>query len=48
MGGDPRRALDHAQVVLSARPDDTTALAAARDAARALGDQSLSEVTLGC
>jgi SpoVK/Ycf46/Vps4 family AAA+-type ATPase len=43
MGGDPKRALEHAQAVLNARPDDTTALAAARDAARALGDQSLSQ-----
>lgn len=38
MGGDPGRALEHAQKVLESRPDDPDALMTARDAARALGD----------
>ena len=38
MSGDPRRALEHAQVALSVLPDDSEALAVARDAARAAGE----------
>ena len=39
MAGDPARALEHAQAVLAASPDQAAALAIARDAARALGDR---------
>jgi hypothetical protein len=39
MAGDPRRALDHAGIVLSALPDSVEALIVSRDAARALGDE---------
>ncbi|HUB76206.1 MAG TPA: ATP-binding protein [Solirubrobacteraceae bacterium] len=37
--GDPERALHHASAALEAEPDNAEALAAARDAARALGDE---------
>src|SRR4051794_19130293 len=43
LGGDPARALEHAQVALSAVPDHAEALAIARDAARALGDSARAE-----
>src|SRR4051812_42522411 len=43
LGGDPARALEHAQVALSAIPDHAEALAIARDAARALGDSARAE-----
>jgi SpoVK/Ycf46/Vps4 family AAA+-type ATPase len=38
MGGDPQRALEHAEAALRSAPDDAEALAVARDAARASGD----------
>ena len=38
MNGDATRALEHAQAALAISPTDTEALAAARDAAQALGD----------
>jgi SpoVK/Ycf46/Vps4 family AAA+-type ATPase len=43
MAGDPGRALEHAEAALAAAPDDTEALLAARDAARALGDEPRSQ-----
>jgi SpoVK/Ycf46/Vps4 family AAA+-type ATPase len=42
MNGDAQRALEHAQAALSVAPDDTEALALARDAAQAGGDGELS------
>jgi SpoVK/Ycf46/Vps4 family AAA+-type ATPase len=43
MGGDPARALEHAQVVLAQRPDHQDALVVAREAAQALGDGARAE-----
>jgi AAA+ superfamily predicted ATPase len=43
MGGDPQRALEHAQAALALEPDHAEALAVARDAARALGDNDKAE-----
>ncbi|WP_270006501.1 ATP-binding protein [Solirubrobacter deserti] len=43
MAGDAGRALEHAQAALAATPDHAEALAAARDAARALGDTTRAE-----
>src|SRR3954447_579648 len=43
MAGDAARALEHAQAALTTAPDDTEALAAARDAAQALGDHARAE-----
>jgi SpoVK/Ycf46/Vps4 family AAA+-type ATPase len=43
LGGDPARALEHAQAALAVSPDDTEALLTARDAARALGDAPRAE-----
>src|SRR4051794_21497629 len=43
MGGDAARALEHAQAALATAPDDAEALAAARDAAQALGDHARAE-----
>src|SRR4051812_45537398 len=43
MAGDAARALEHAQAALSTSPDDAEALAAARDAAQALGDPPRAE-----
>src|SRR3954447_21283828 len=43
VGGDPGRALEHAQSVLAVSPSSTEALATARDAARALGDSARAQ-----
>src|SRR3954454_837174 len=43
VGGDPGRALEHAQSVLAVAPSSTEALATARDAARALGDSARAQ-----
>src|SRR3954447_3550923 len=43
MAGDASRALEHAQAALGTAPDDAEALAAARDAAQALGDHARAE-----
>jgi SpoVK/Ycf46/Vps4 family AAA+-type ATPase len=43
LSGDSGRALEHARAALAACPDDAEALAAARDAARALGNRKLSD-----
>jgi AAA+ superfamily predicted ATPase len=43
MAGDAARALEHAQAALGVAPDDAEALAAARDAAQALGDRARAE-----
>src|SRR3954447_24864751 len=43
MTGDATRALEHAQAALNQAPDDAEALAAARDAAQALGDHARAE-----
>ncbi len=43
MLGDAGRALEHAQSALNVAPDDAEALAAARDAARALGDTARAD-----
>ena len=43
MGGDAQRALEHAQSALGTEPDNAEALAAARDAAQALGDHARAE-----
>ncbi len=43
LGGDAKRALEHAQTLLKERPDDAAVLATARDAARALGETAVSE-----
>ena len=43
LGGDATRALEHAQAVLVAEPDDTDTLLTARDAARAVGNHELAE-----
>ena len=42
MNGDAQRALEHAQAALASAPDDTEALAVARDSARAIGDSDLA------
>jgi SpoVK/Ycf46/Vps4 family AAA+-type ATPase len=42
MSGDAGRALEHAQAALASAPDEAEALAVARDAARALGNDELS------
>ena len=43
MAGDASRALEHAQAALANEPDSAEALAAARDAAQALGDTARAE-----
>ncbi len=43
MAGDPARALEHAQAALAVAPDDAGALAAAYEAAVALGDRTRAE-----
>jgi AAA+ superfamily predicted ATPase len=43
MAGDAARGLEHAQAALATEPDNTEALAAARDAAQALGDHTRVE-----
>jgi SpoVK/Ycf46/Vps4 family AAA+-type ATPase len=43
MGGDPERALEHAQAALASQPDNAEALVAARDASQALGDSTRAE-----
>jgi SpoVK/Ycf46/Vps4 family AAA+-type ATPase len=43
MTGDPGRALEHAQAALAVTPDDSGALAVARDAARAAGDPARAD-----
>jgi len=43
MSGDAERALEHAQAALATEPDSAEALAAARDAAQALGDHQRAE-----
>ena len=42
-GGDPERALQHAQAALAVAPDHAEALATARDAARAMGDDARAD-----